>query len=102
MNKPGDIIRKHCLPTEPIDEAVRLIMETHANNFTMEDALDMITGAMDEVAEHPEDTKEWALIDKVTWSVRHAYLCGAGYATKIMFEMIEMAAADADKEGCAT
>ena len=102
MHKPGDIIRKHCLPTEPIDEAVRLIMETFSNNLTMEDALDIIIGSMDEVAEHPEDTKEWAPIDKMTWSVRHAYLCGAGYATKIMFEMIEKAAAEADKEGCAT
>lgn len=99
MNKPGDIIRKHCLPTEPIDEAVRLIMGTISDNITMEDALDIITGAMDEVAEHPEDTKEWALIDKMTWSVRHAYLCGAGYATRIMFAMIEKAAADADEEG---
>lgn len=98
MNKPGDIIRKHCLPKEPMDEAVRIIMETHANNFTMEDALDIIEGAMDEVAEYPEDTKEWELIDRVTWVVRRAYLCGAEYATKIMFEMIQTGADNADKE----
>lgn len=101
MNKPGDIIRKHCLPDNPIDEAVRIITEAHANNFTMEDALDIIAGAADEAEEHPEDTKDWALIDRVTWIVRRAYLCGAGNATKIMFEMIEMGAADADKEALA-
>lgn len=98
MNNPGDIIRKHCLPDDPIDEAVRIIMETHANNFTREDALDIIAGAADEAAEHPEDTKEWELIDRVAFIVRRAYICGAGYATKIMFEMIQMGADDADKE----
>lgn len=101
MNKPGDIIRKHCLPDDPIDEAVRIITETHANNFTMEDALEIIADAADEAAKHPEDTKEWELIDRVTWVVRWAYLCGASYATKIMFEMIQMGADDADKEAIA-
>lgn len=102
MNKPGDIIRKHCLPVEGIEEAMRLVMEIHAKNFTMDDALDIICGAADEVKEHAEDTKDWQMIDKVTWAVRRAYLCGADHAFRIMFEMIEMAAADADKEGSAT
>lgn len=89
---PGDIIRKHCLPEEPLNEAVQKIAETFSDNFTFEDALDIIAVAADEAKGHEDDTKDWALIDRVAWVVRRAYITGAAYATSIMFEHIEASA----------
>ena len=93
---PGDIIRKHCLPEEPLSEAVQKITETFSDNFTFEDALDIIAVAADEAKGHEDDTKDWALIDRVIWVIRRAYITGAAYAISIMFECIKAAAEEAD------
>lgn len=94
--KPGDIIRKHCLPEESPDEAVQKIAEIFGNNFTIEDALDIIAVAADEAKAHEDATKDWDLIDRVIWVIRKAYITGTAYATSIMFEHIKTAAEEAD------
>lgn len=96
--KNGDIIRKHCLPEESLDEFVQKCTEVFSNNFTIEDALDIISVAVDEAKEHEEDTKEWDFLTRVTWVIRNAYIVGTAYATNIMFEFIKAAAEEADNE----
>lgn len=97
MNRPGDIIRKYCLPEDSIEEAVKKIVEVHAEEFTLDDALDIMVAAAEEGAKH-KDMKDWNMLNKIEWTVRLAYMCGVEYATNIMFHMIQMGAEDADQE----
>jgi len=100
MNKvsPGNIIRKYCLPNEPLEEATRIITEKHTQDFTFDDAVDIILSAAEEVSKMGEETKNWTQIDKIAWSVRKAYIAGISYATCVMLQYIEDSANNADNE----
>lgn len=96
MSNPGDVIRKYCLPDEPIEDAVNKCVEHMMESFSMDDALKIMDAAIDGMKEHDAETKDWNFIEKTTWLIRAGFCSGFKMATDVMFHAIEMGANEAD------
>lgn len=94
----GDIIRKYCVPDEPHDTALQIIVDGMSENFDYEDASQILIATFEEMAQQNAEFEGWSKYDKLTWLVRKAFLLGFSYATDLMLTQNEMAADDAEKE----